>query len=653
MTAAPTTPLYLTVPGLALGDADALYRDARSGYAPRTPAPAAAWAERHYRLSTETGATPGQYLLDRTPYWRAIFEVLERSETQEVVVMKSSQVGFTEVLMAYLAWIICEDPGPTMWVRETLKAAKQWSRTRLKYFLRDNKAVRRVLYQTVTRRRESTESLLEKYFEHGHLIITGANNPEDLASNPIRRVILDELDRHTRQAGAEGSPYDIVRKRLITYGRHAKLVAGGSPTELEASLTYDLFLAGTQEHWVMPCPFCGHEQPFLWRGDQALSQEGAYRLVAERAPDGTFRPETAAYVCRGCAALIPERPHKPWMIERGRFVPTFPGRAIRSFHTWAALSPWLSWGQILADFERSRGTPEQLQVFINTIAGLPFAPPVKRHEPGALMARAEAWGGRVPAPVGLLTAGVDVQQDRLEVVLWGWGANEAGFALEWHQIDGDPHQPDTWARLDTILWRERDGLTVALACVDAGYLPGPVWKWLETQREGPAIGVVGRDGRGKPLIAKPGPDRDKRAQRNWVVGSDTAKYAIASRLAAAPDAYGHLRFADALPLVFYEQLTAERLKLVPTPRPHYVWELIPHRRNEVLDCTQYALAALHALGPETIAALGAFAAQRAALAAEAGDAAASAAAAALDDPDPDLTGWPGARRSSYVRDWSA
>jgi hypothetical protein len=110
----------------------------------------------------------------------------------------------------------------------------------------------------------------------------------------------------------------------------------------------------------------------------------------------------------------------------------------------------MTWGDIVREFEAARGAEALLRVFVNTLLGLPFAPAAEKIDPTALMARAEPWGAPpvVPLEVGLLTAGVDVQADRLEYVVGGWCDREAQCVLEYGHRRGRPGQGGDVERAD-------------------------------------------------------------------------------------------------------------------------------------------------------------------------------------------------------------
>lgn len=601
----------MTAPALdptTLGDAGAVYAAARRIYRPVARRGAVEWAETERVLSAEASAEAGRYSLDRTPWWRDVLAAFADETTEEILVAKSSQVGYTELLNTFIGWVMAEDPSSMLMIQPTVEMAEAWSKERLAPMLRDTPALAGILRaETRGMARSSDDTLRRKAFPGGWLAILGANSPASLASRPVRRVIGDERDRWPVSAGAEGDPMELARRRTITFWNR-KIIEGGTPTEEDASPTWAKWLTSTRERWHVPCPHCGTVQPLVWK-----DAEGTYRIIADRDAEGRLVPETAAYLCdQGC--VIEER-DKGAMVAAGRWVAETAGARVRGFHVWAAYSPWMSWAEILREFEAARGSEPLLRVFVNTILGLPFAPAAEKLDPDKLAARVEAFGDpALPPPwVGLLTAGVDVQGSRLEYVVIGWGDGERAVILEYGQVEGDPGQPETWAALTRELARPRGDLRVTAVAADTGYRPETVWAWADGRLPFRLFPVKGQDGRGRLLIQKPGAVTHKRTRRPWLVGTDTAKDALAARLRSVPDGPQGLRFADALPPEFFQHLTAEKLVTVYVGhRPTRRWQLMAGRRNEGLDCTVYALAALHGLGTHVVGQLAALVARRSA-----------------------------------------
>ncbi len=118
------------------------------------------------------------------------------------------------------------------------------------------------------------------------------------------------------------------------------------------------------------------------------------------------------------------------------------------FHCNRLISPWVNWLDIAYDYETSKNDPMQLQVFVNSSLGLPF-----ERESGESLDWEKLYlrsvnssyeRGRVPMEALILTAGVDVQGDRLEVSIWGWGKNQQSWLIDHQVIYGDPLQNEVW-----------------------------------------------------------------------------------------------------------------------------------------------------------------------------------------------------------------
>lgn len=72
-----------------------------------------------------------------------------------------------------------------------------------------------------------------------------------------------------------------------------------------------------------------------------------------------------------------------------------------------------------------------------------------------LYERREAYPvGIVPAGGLFLTAGVDVQRDRLECEVVAWGRNKESWSVDYRVLDGDTAQPEVWRKLDRLLGRD-------------------------------------------------------------------------------------------------------------------------------------------------------------------------------------------------------
>ena len=91
-----------------------------------------------------------------------------------------------------------------------------------------------------------------------------------------------------------------------------------------------------------------------------------------------------------------------------------------------------------------------------------------------LAGRAEAYGpDDLPEAVQAVTGFADVQGDRLEVQLVGWGAEEEAWPFLYEVIREDPVRPTAWRELDALFRRSftrRDGRVLRIGAfgIDTG-----------------------------------------------------------------------------------------------------------------------------------------------------------------------------------------
>jgi phage terminase large subunit GpA-like protein len=523
---------------------------------------------------------------------REILDVCCDEQHRDIVINKPAQVGYTEVLHQIIGYGMAEDPSGIIVIRPSLDDAKSWMKERIDPMLAESPRLRGIVHSE-NGRRSSDDTLQRKVFPGGWLVAVGANSPSGLRSRPARRVIGDERSGWTLDAKQQGDPWDLAMERTTTFW-NAKRVQGSTPGEDGiCPTTLSLAESDWRERHVA-CPACGFREPFRWKSD-----DGTFRLVCDKDPADQLIPQTARYLCVACGTLIPEY-EKGRMNAGGVWVPRFPGRAVVGFDIGPALcSPWLSWPEITEKWVKAKANHEKLKVFVTHVLAQVWKDLTERIDASALVSRAET-AEELPAPIGGLFAAIDVQADRIESLLIGAGPDSEVWILDWAQHEGQPTTDVPWKEAWAHLTASR-GVPLYGLAIDTGYLTDEVWKrvnlWNGAVR---VIGVKGEDGRGRPWIARPTRVTSTRVRRPWIVGVDTAKDAIELRLKTPvpPGGPGAIHFAETLPSEFYNQLTAEEKKLdIVRGRPQKVWKLIPDRRNEGLDLTVYALAAMYAMGP--------------------------------------------------------
>ena len=554
----------------------------RGIYRPRPRITLSEWADQHRVLSRVASAEPGRWITDRAPYQRGIMDAISDPTVERVVFMKSAQVGATELIGNTVGYYIHQDPAPILVVEPTLEMARAWSTDRLSPMLRESPALQGKV--TESNRRHSGDTLLHKAFPGGHLTIVGANSASGLASRPIRVVLLDEVDRYPASAGREGDPVTLATKRTATF-HNRKIVLASTPTIKGASRIEDEWLRSDQRRFFVACPHCQHRQVLVWGN---LKWE-----------DGD--PETAAYACAGCGVLIPEDQKGP-LLASGAWVATVPGARIAGFHINALYSPWARWAELAREWLQAQGSPLQLQGFVNLALGEVWEDTGGTLTPDAFAAREEVYGAEVPDGVLCLTMGVDVQDDRLEYLVVGWGAGEESWRIAYGTLSGDPtlraHSSGSpWGMLDA-LWRKdwatsTGTMRITAVGVDSGHHTQAVYDYCRERYGGRVYAVKGSSMPGKPLAPRKPSRVGKPPLPLFMIGTDAGKDQIAARLKQRLPGPGYMHTPKGITPEYYLQVTAERpVRKLNAGRWSRKWEAIPGRRNEALDMEVYALAAL-------------------------------------------------------------
>lgn len=575
--------------------------------APEPKLNAAEWANTYRFLSRESSAEAGKYSTDRAPYQRGILEACSDPLIEEVVWVSAVQLGKTEIELNIIGFYIDQDPAPILVVLPSEKPdANAWSTDRIAPMLRDTPRLQGKVRDAQAR--NSGNRILHKAFPGGHLTLVGSNSPSGLSSRPIRVVLFDEIDRFAISAGAEGDPVTLAEKRTSTFWNR-KIIKVSSPTITGLSRIERDWKRSDQRYFEVPCPSCGHFQRLVFKDPKTEEP----RLVWER-----DRPETARYLCVACGVLIEER-EKLRMLLAGRWMASNPGSRVAGFHLSSLYSPWTRWETIAREFLDAKDDVTLLRPFVNTRLGEWWDEPGERTDVTALSARREAYA-LVPSTVGVLTAGVDVQANRLELAVYGWGAGEETWTIAHHRIYGDPEFEDVWQRLETLLAkpyaREGGGEFRIRACgIDSSAFTHAVYRFVRSRQGRGIFALKGSSLAGQALLGRPSKKPNKHGVRIWPVGVDTAKDVLFPRLRRAKPGAGYIHFPqvqdDGLDDEYLAQFGAEKIVRRESGGT-WVREYVKIRdRNEAIDLYVYAYAALYSLGRGVVDHLGELAAKRA------------------------------------------
>jgi phage terminase large subunit GpA-like protein len=588
-----------------IGPLTTIRRAWADGIRPEVPMTVSEWADKYRRLPEKSSAEPGPWRTDRTPYLREIMDCMSTmSDVEEVVVMKAAQVGGSECILNALGYIVDHAPGPTIAVQPTVELAKRFSRQRLDPLMTDTPRLAEKV--APARSRDSGNTMLAKDFAGGQLILTGANSAVGLRSMPAQNALLDEIDGYPVDVDEEGSPIELVEARQRTFPRK-KRIKVSTPTLAGKSAIEAAYEASDKRRFYVPCPACEEMQPLEFA-----------RLVWSSLG---LPPAKAVYECRACGYHI-QNHEKSTMLARGewRAEATEPTDGkIRGYHLNGLYAPvgWMSWGDIAQKFTKSHRNPEKHRVFVNTVLGEVWTSKGEAPEWDLLMSRREPYMiGTVPMDALFLTAGVDVQKDRLVYEVVGWGREKRSWSIDYGEIPGDPGdlQRGPWGRLDALLDRmyPHDAgveMPIRMLAIDTGgHWTQTVYAWCRKYPLARVIAVKGNE-HGNALIGSPSPvevlingKKSKRGYRIWPVAGSIAKSELYGWLRLEPNDEGqeppgfcHFPEYDD---EYFKQLTSEQLVTVKTKRGYIrlEWNVIPGRQNHVLDCRVYARAAAALMG---------------------------------------------------------
>jgi len=558
------------------------------------------WADAHRMLSQKSSAEPGRWRTSRTPYLKEIMNCLSPSSPiEEIVLMAAAQVGKTETGNNWVGYIIDRAPAPTLAVQPTVELAKRYSRQRIDAMVDETPRLRERVRPA--RERDSGNTMLAKEFAGGILIMTGANSAVGLRSVPARNLFMDEIDAYPQDVDGEGDPVSLARARTRTFSRR-KILLTSTPTIFGQSRVEAAFLESDQRRFHVPCPHCGEFQTLKW----------GFLKWDEGNPDSVWL-ECEFNKCR-----IDEF-SKTEMLAGGRWVSENPealNPRIAGFHINSLYSPlgWFSWADAVRLWNESSKNPDRLRVFVNTVLGETWKEKGDAPDWRRLYERREPYKiGIVPEGVTYLTAGVDVQKDRLEMQVMGWGDRKESWSVAHWVLPGDTNdtgEGGPWAELGRRIWASLEThsggeMPIRLTGVDSGFNTQTVYDFVRRFPPNKVLALKGTDHLQQPIGTPTAVDvvangkRIRRGLKVWPMGSSILKTEI----------YGHLKMdnptenelaANGFPPGFihlpqydeeyFKQLTAEQIvsRVVKGYRK-FEWQKI-YERNETLDTLVMARA---------------------------------------------------------------
>lgn len=542
------------------------------------------WADRYRMLSTKTSAEPGKWRTDRVPFQREVMRAISDRKTEKIVMMYGAQLSKTEILMNTFGYYADYDPSPIMFLMPTKDMARDFSSTRLNDMILSTPQLKNKIIENENARDTKTQ----KEFAGGYIVLTGSNSAAELASRPIRILLADEIDRFPGDVKGEGDPLNLAIERTKTWS-NKKIVLTSTPTvkgESRIELEYE---NSTQEEYYIPCPKCGSLQRLQWKN-----------IIFE----------DISHKCEDCLECSKEYEwkknliHGQWIANNSEIDPYL----VRGFHISELYSPFSNWESIIRKFKNAKGDKQLMKVFTNTALGETWEEKVDKIDFLDLEKRKEHYGCEIPERVNVLTAGVDVQDNRLEVEIVGWGVEEESWGIYYKIIMGSPAEQYVWDKLDEILdkdysYKTGEKIRILCTCIDTGgHFTEEVYRYVKPREQKRIFGIKGRGGEGVPFLSKP--TRTNRAGVSlFTIGVDTGKETIMSRIRIDVVGSRYMHYPDNIERgydeTYFKGLTSEVKTVVfEKGKRKVMWRVVGTKRNEPLDIRNYAYAALRIANPD-------------------------------------------------------
>ena len=581
------------------------------------------WARKYRRLSAKASALPGMYNPDLTPWIAGMHEALDDPLVRKIVAMKSAQVAWTDgVLLNLIGKKIDVDPSPMIIMFAKQQAAKEFNDEKL---IPMAEVTPRVAAKMQIHKRKDRDNRWDfKSFPGGFIKLVGSNSPSSVKSTPAPVVAIEEPDDCNDNIRDQGDTITLLEERVKTFA-NSKVIFGGTPTVKGTSRIDAAYQGSDKRVFMVPCHECGESHVLMWENVTWLEDPEFNHEVF-----GHIRPETARYICPHCGGTWSDT-EKNRNVKTAVWVATAPFYGVAGFYINELYSPFpgstlkkLAEKFLTAQHLLNQGDDTKMRAFRNSSEGLPYEYKSDLPTSDVMCERAEdyeektvPWGGMI------LSAGVDVQHDRLAIVIRAWGRGMESWLVYWGEIHGQTliENAGAWVDLDALLtteFRHASGnmLTIRAASIDSsdGTTTDAVYAFVRKRLARNYMAVKGASEQGKiskEIFSKPTTSVDSNKNhkphpsgvRPYIVGTGRAKdLMVEGRMQLTGNGPGRMHWYKSVRPDYWEQITSEIKVPHKTQKSVKVWAKRSGVRNEALDCEVYALQAamslkLHLLMP--------------------------------------------------------
>lgn len=562
----------------------------KKGFEPDPLMTVSEWADAYRVLPSESSSEPGQYRTDRMPYLEEIaYELSPQSPTTEVTVIKGTQLGFTELGNNMLFCYADLYPCPMLQILPTESAVRTHSSSKLWASIKATPRLKDLFRARKTKDGSSITSLL---FRGGSIALGWSNSAATFASMSRRIVINDDVDRWADEIEG-GDPLDLAKNRAEAFPNNKKIYNNSSPGKKHNSKILPKYESSSQALYTMKCPHCAEDVVFEKDGFKFTYDE-EYRLT-----------DDVVFVCSNNGCIIEEHQKYEMMKKENgaRYVHKYPEREHKGYRVPSYYSPFAKWNEIFQSFLDARKEQKEKKVsikmagWVNTKDANVWEEKIEKLDVKEFLSRHEYYAADVPNGAYILTAGVDTQNDRLEVEVVGWGKYAESWSIAKIILDGDPKFPKVWQKLDKVLestYKHESGIDIKILGMgidSGGQRTDFVYSYCKTRVEQNVFCMKGDNSVETPIL-KSGISKNKDGSlRLYMVGVNSAKDVIYGQLTTKEVGPGYMHYPKKPEYneEHFKQLTGES-KDKTTGR----WKKF-RARNEALDLRVYAMATLRIL----------------------------------------------------------
>lgn len=503
-----------------------------------------------------------------------------------ITLMWGAQLGKTETINNGIGYHIHQNPSSQMMMHPTKGDLSTWLETKLTPLINDTPEIKDRVAKA--RGREGVNNQQMKSYAGGFLMFAWSGSTNTMRGRSAPRIWCDEVDGYEQTN--EGDPINLLWQRAATFGDARQLVVTSTPTIKGFSRVEKSFDQGDQRRFYVPCPHCDEYETLKW-SQVSWDKEG-----------DTHLPHTAIYSCEHCGGVIGDG-QKQAMLKRGEWRGKKPFTGHASFHLNELYSPFRKWRDIVDSFLEKKASGD-LQSFINVSLAETWEEEGSNLEWETLHNRREHYAAEVPEKAVLLTAACDLQDDRIEVQVEGWGVGEENFKIDFDILQGNPAQPELWQRLDDLLAKtyiHESGVVMRIAATGidtGGHFTQQAYKFVRKTKAPNVYALKGKSTTGDPVAGR-GTKLKEHKIKLYGVGTDTAKELIYKRLAIQDVGSGYVHFpvSPKFDEEWFKQLVAERcVTRYKEGRAQRKW-IKTRSRNEALDLSVYNQATLYILNP--------------------------------------------------------